>query len=175
MNRSHTIVIILLMALSLTAGGCIFKTQKVAVPPQNKALESRIQNKLKNDPLTAPWEIRPHVDGATVTLTGLVDQEKERQRAEELARSVVGEFRKVNNQLLLTIEVILDNSIVAKLKTDLITDPTTRMATIDVKSYKGVVTLNGEVVSAEQKREAERLAQSIAGVRQIENRLKVQG
>lgn len=53
--------------------------------------------------------------------------------------------------------------------------PATRLADIDVKSRKGVVVLEGEVESREQRRQAEALARSIAGVRHVENRLKVQG
>lgn len=169
--KRHAAVILL---VSLVLSGCVFKSQKVATPPPNKSVESKIQSKLQSDPLTAPWQIRSHVEGETVTLTGLVDQEQERQRAEELARSIVGELRKVDNQIMLTNEVILDNSIVAKLKTDLITDPTTRLANIDVKSNKGVVILDGQVQTPEQKRQAEQLARGIAGVKHIENRLKVQ-
>ena len=170
MKRSVSIILF----VSLALGGCMFKTERVATPPPNEAVESKIQSKLKSDPLTAPWQIRSKVEGKTVVLTGLVDREEERQRAEQLTRDVVGELRKVDNQILLTNEVILDNSIVAKLKTELITDPTTRLANIDVKSHKGNVTLEGEVQSSDQKREAEKLANDVAGVRHVENRLRVQ-
>jgi hyperosmotically inducible protein len=151
------------------------KHHRAAAPTPNEAVESKIQSKLKRDPLTAAWQIRPRVEGNTVTLTGLVDREEERQRAEELTREVVGELRRIDNQLMLTEEVILDNTIVAKLKTELVTDPATRQANIDVKSRKGVVVLEGEVRSNEQRRQAEELAKEIAGVKQVENKLKVQG
>lgn len=108
-------------------------------------------------------------------LTGLVDREEERLRAEALAKEVVGELRRIDNQLMLTQEVILDNTIVAKLKTELVTDPATRQVNIDVKSRRGVVVLEGEVQSKEQRRQAEALAKEIAGVKQVENKLKVQG
>lgn len=171
MKRTVWIVLIVSLALS----GCGMKSRRAEAPTPNEKVESKIQSKLKSDPLTAAWQIRPKVEGNTVVLTGLVEREEERQRAEELAQSVVGELRRVDNQLMLTSEVILDNSIVAKLKTDLVSDPTTRLANIDVKSRKGVVILEGEVRSREQRRQAEELARSIAGVRHVENKLKVQG
>jgi len=161
--------------ISLALNGCIFKTQRVATPLPNDALESKIQSKLKNDPLTAPWEIKSKVEGNTVVLSGLVDTEEERQRAEELTRSVVGELRRVDNNLVLTSEVILDNSIVSKLKNDLVSDPLTRQANINVQSHKGVVVLEGKVQTGEQRREAETLASNIDGVKRVENNLKVQG
>lgn len=171
MKRALSVILF----ISLATGGCIFKTKPVAAPPQNEIVESKIDSKLKSDPLTAPWQIHTKVEGNRVTLTGLVDQQQERQRAEELARLVVGELRQVDNQLMLTNEVILDNSIVAKLKTELITDPATRQTNIGVKSNKGVVVLEGQVQSPEQKRQAENLAINIAGVSKVENKLKVQG
>lgn len=171
MKRAVWVVLI----VSLFLSGCGAKNRRAESHPRNETIESKIQSKLKGDPLTAAWQIRPKVEGNTVTLIGLVDREEERQRAEELARSVVGELRSVDNQLMLTQEVILDNSIVAKLKTELVTDPATRLATIDVTSRRGVVVLEGEVPSNEQRRQAEALAKKIAGVKQVENKLKVQG
>lgn len=171
MKRTVWVVLI----VSLVLNGCAAKNRRAEAPPRNEAIESNIKSKLKNDPLTAAWQIRPQVDGNTVILTGLVDHEGERQRAEELTRSVVGELRRIDNRLMLTEEVILDNSIVAKLKTELVTDPATRQANIDVKSRKGVVVLEGEVESREQRRQAEALARDVAGVKHVENKLKVQG
>lgn len=171
MKRAVWIVLI----FSVILNGCGTKSRRAAAPTPNEAVESKIQSKLKRDPLTAAWQIRPRVEGNTVTLIGLVDREEERQRAEELTREVVGELRRIDNQLMLTEEVILDNTIVAKLKTELVTDPATRQADIDVKSRKGVVVLEGEVQSNEQRRQAEALAKDIAGVKQVENKLKVQG
>lgn len=166
--------VLLVLLVSLALQGCGMERQRVATPPPNEAVESKIESKLKSDPLTAAWQIRPHVEGNVVVLNGLVDREEERQRAEALTREVVGELRRVDNQLMLTNEIILDNSIVAKLKTDLITDPATRQANIDVKSRKGVVILGGEVKTKDQSRQAEKLANGIAGVKHVENKIKVQ-
>lgn len=171
MKRTVWVVLI----VSLVLNGCGMKSRRSTAPAPSEAVESKIQSKLKNDPLTAAWQIRPEAKGNTVILTGLVDREEERQRAEELTKEVVGELRRVDNQLILTEEVILDNSIVAKLKTELITDPATRQANIDVTSRRGVVVLEGKVQSKEQRRQAEELAKDIAGVKQVENNLKVQG
>ena len=151
--------------------GCASKKDRVITAPTS--IESEIRNRLKSDPITAPWKIDPNVKNDTVILVGLVDREDERRRAEELTRTVVGELRKIDNQIMLTNEVVLDNSIIAKLRNDLISDPVTRSAGIDVQSHKGVVILNGKVQSVEQKRQAEMLAKNVAGVARVENNLKV--
>ncbi len=168
MKRTVFVVLI----VSFVLGGCGLRSQRM--PVSSETVESKIHSKLKSDHLTAPWQIRPRVEENTVILTGLVDQEEERRRAEELTRSVVGELRKVDNRIMLTNEVILDNSIVAKLKTELVTDPVTRMTNIDVKSHRGMVVLDGVVRSKEQQRQAEQLAKDVEGVKHVENKLKVQ-
>lgn len=162
---------VVLLLLPLIVQGCASKKDKMLTSPSS--IESQIENRLKSDPVTAPWQIEPKAEKNTVTLTGLVDQEEERRRAEELTRTVVGELRKIDNKIMLTNEVILDNSIVAKLKNDLVADPITRAAGIDVQSHKGTVILSGKVHSAEQKRQAETLAKNIDGVSHVENNLKV--
>jgi hyperosmotically inducible protein len=164
---------IVLLLVPLLVQGCASKKDRTLTAPSS--IESQIKNRLKSDPLTAPWKIQPRVEKTTVILTGLVDKEEERRRAEELARTVVGELRNIDNEILLTNEVILDNSIVAKLKNDLISDPATRDAGIQVQSKKGVVILSGNVQSDEQKRQAENLAKGVAGVSHVENQLKVKG
>lgn len=169
-------LILVFLLIPLIGIGCSTADKKrAAAPPPNQAIESQIRTKLKSDPLTAAWNINPAVEGNTVTLTGLVDKEEERRRAEEIARGVVGELRQVNNQIVLTEEVVLDNAITAKVKTELVTNPVTRIGAIEVHSNKGVVQLNGSVKTEEQKREAERIASSTAGVKRVENNLKVSG
>ncbi|MBI3804188.1 MAG: BON domain-containing protein [Nitrospirae bacterium] len=169
-------LILIVLLIPLMVAGCSTthkQKEKTAAKQTDKAVEAQIRTKLKSDPLTAAWEINPKVDATAVTLTGLVDKEEQRRRAEELSRDIVGELRRVNNQISLTEEVILDKSIIAKLNTALVTNSVTRLATIDVQSQKGVVRLHGTVATDEQKREAERLAAATAGVKSVENNLKV--
>lgn len=169
------ILFFLLISLIGTGCGMMKDKKKVESRATNESVEAQIRNKLKTDPLTAAWEINPMMEGNTITLIGLVEREEERRRANELARGVVGELRTVDNQILLTEEVVLDNAITAKLKTELVLNPLTRITIIQVESRKGVVTLNGSVKTDEQKREAEKLARATAGVMNVENHLKVSG
>ena len=154
-------LILIFLIIPLIGAGCsMTHKEKTATSSANQSAEAQIRTKLKNDPLTAPFEIRPSVEGDSVTLTGLVEKEEQRHRAEELSRNIVGEMRKVNNQIKLTEEVILDKTLVAKVNTELLSNPVTRLSNIDVQSQNGIVKLNGSVKTAEQKREAERLAKN---------------
>jgi osmotically-inducible protein OsmY len=167
-------LVLFFLFISLIVTGCsTTNKEKAANSSANHSAEAQIRTKLKSDPLTAPWEIRPAVEGDSVTLTGLVEREEQRRRAEDISREIVGELRKVNNQIKLTEEVILDKSLIAKVNTQLLTSPVTRLANIDVQSQNGVVKLNGSVQTAEQKREAERLAKDTEGVKSVENHLRV--
>lgn len=85
----------------------------------------------------------------------------------------MGELRKVNNQIKLADEMVLDKTLIAKISTELLSNPTTRLSNIDVQSKNGVVTLNGKVQTGEQKREAERVAKDTEGVKSVENHLTV--
>jgi hyperosmotically inducible protein len=70
-------------------------------------------------------------------------------------------------------EVVDDSTLTAKVKTALIEDPVTKARQIDVETYRGVVQLGGFVDSAEQKARATELAQSVTGVKEVRNDLRV--
>lgn len=169
-------LIVIFTLISLMGVGCGTtkkEKEKSAQSSANNSVEAQIRMKLKSDPLTAPYDIKPSVDGNTVTLNGMVEKEDQRRRAEDLSREIVGELRKVNNQIKLTDEVILDKTLIARVSTQLLSNPITRLSNIDVQSKNGVVTLNGKVQSEEQKREAERVAKDAEGVKGVENHLTV--
>jgi hyperosmotically inducible protein len=66
-----------------------------------------------------------------------------------------------------------DASITAEVKTKLIQEPGIRSGQIDVDTYESVVTLKGEVASAEQSGTVVSLAHSVKGVKSVTNELKV--
>ncbi|MEJ2507994.1 MAG: BON domain-containing protein [Gammaproteobacteria bacterium] len=68
----------------------------------------------------------------------------------------------------------IDSSVItSKVKTKLFEDSVTTGFDISVKTYKGVVQLSGFVDNASQKRRAEALARSVAGVRDVKNDLVI--
>lgn len=79
-------LIIIFMLIPLMSVGCsTTKKEKAAESSANHSVEAQIRTKLKTDPLTAPFDIRPSVEGKTVTLTGMVEKEEQRRRAEDLS------------------------------------------------------------------------------------------
>src|SRR5262245_26318672 len=67
-----------------------------------------------------------------------------------------------------------DATVTTAVKNKLAADPTTSAAKINVDTSNGVVTLSGEVPTAAEKAEAERLARNTQGVTQVVNNLSVE-
>lgn len=70
-------------------------------------------------------------------------------------------------------QVVDDAAITASVKTRLIGDSDTKAYQINVETSNGVVQLNGFVDNAAAKAEAERLASSADGVREVRNNLEI--
>ncbi|HEU4341331.1 MAG TPA: BON domain-containing protein [Candidatus Binatia bacterium] len=68
-----------------------------------------------------------------------------------------------------------DATITASVKSTLVADKAANLTRVDVDTNKGVVSLNGVVESADQKRRAEQLARRVDGVKSVINNLQVQG
>ena len=69
--------------------------------------------------------------------------------------------------------VLNDAAITASIKADLLRDPDLSVLKIDVDTRDGVVTLNGLAGNDAARTRAERMAQSVKGVREVRNRLTV--
>jgi hyperosmotically inducible protein len=70
-------------------------------------------------------------------------------------------------------EVIDDSVLTAKVKAALIEDPVTKAGQINVETYRGVVQLGGFVDTSASKEQATKVAQSITGVKEVRNDLRV--
>ena len=68
-----------------------------------------------------------------------------------------------------------DRTITASVKSKLVADHASNLTRVDVDTTNHVVSLNGVVQSADQKRRAEELAMQVRGVRSVNNNLQVQG
>lgn len=68
-----------------------------------------------------------------------------------------------------------DASISTAVQTKLTSDRMSNFTRVDVDTERGVVHLSGIVLSAEQKARAEALARQVEGVKQVNNRLQIQG
>lgn len=66
-----------------------------------------------------------------------------------------------------------DKVVSAKVKAALIDDPTTKAYQIDVSTYQGVVQLSGFVDNSKAVSTAEQVAESVDGVKDVKNDLRV--
>ena len=67
-----------------------------------------------------------------------------------------------------------DATITTRVKTAFINDPVVGAAKIDVDTFKGVVTLSGQVKNKDEEQKAISLARSIRGVTDVKSSLQVQ-
>ena len=70
-------------------------------------------------------------------------------------------------------ETVDDSAITAKVKTELVKDHDTKAREIGVNTYRGVVQLSGFVDTDAERQQAEKDASQVAGVRSVQNDLKV--
>ncbi len=72
-------------------------------------------------------------------------------------------------------QTIDDGVITAKVKAELVDNDIVEAGEVNVTTYRGVVQLSGFVDSNEEKTQATKAAQSVEGVKEVRNDLKVQG
>jgi len=151
-------------------------------------ITARIQMRLLWNDTTGGLDIDVDTDGGAVTLTGPVHSEEERQMAERIARRTEG-VRAVDNQLRVAPEETLAHAarraalnagkelsnawIAASVAASLRFDSTINHGRIEVATENGVVTLQGEVPTLLQKKDAGEIARETSGVTGVENRLAV--
>jgi len=177
------LVIPTLIALTLFIAGC--SSQEV----DDSAVTAKVKSKLAMDSETSAIKIAVETRAGDVTLTGTVPTDKEKNKAEQLARNTDGVKRvaneiKVNPDSLGATnlrekagevakdvgETISDAAILAKVKAKLVADGITG-TNVDVKD--GAVVLKGQVEDANKKAKAEDIAKNTAGVKGVKNQLTV--
>ena len=121
-----------------------------------------------------------------VTLRGTIDSDAQRRQALMIARNTDG-VRSVNDELTIGTAAdratrsdtsraaasIEDAWITTKVQSKYFLDSQIKGSAIDVTTNNGVVTLQGNVASPEQKQSAEQIAMETDGVRRVDNQLKI--
>jgi hyperosmotically inducible protein len=144
----------------------------------DKILHTRVWAALTEDKTAEASEINLEVYKGVVQLNGFVDNEKEKAAAESVAKGVPG-VKGVENNLLIkqseqtTGGVIDDSTISAKVKSALIESADTKAGDIKVETRGGVVQLSGYVANEAQKAAATKVAQSVEGVKDVNNSISV--
>ncbi len=72
-------------------------------------------------------------------------------------------------------DIVDDTTINTQVKTKLLADEFMQGVAINVDTYQGIVTLRGNVDTQDQVRRATEVAQSVKGVKRVENKLTAKG
>ncbi|TGD76193.1 BON domain-containing protein [Mangrovimicrobium sediminis] len=133
------------------------------------------------------FTIDPEVEGGNVILLGSVENEVDRDLAEEIAYSVDG-VEDVDNRLEVIpaeddadaseepgfADRVEDATLTAEVKLKLLANSNTDGLDINVDTEDGVVTLNGDVESDSRRDLAAQIAANVEGVKDVVNKLQVQ-
>ena len=171
--------------------------------PSDRELSNLIAKAIANDKTLSPDAIKVSVNGGVVTLTGVVGKDADRARAETLARvpgvtrvennlksrekatdAVQGTAGNVadaskkgakatKNAISKTGEVITDEWISTRIRTNIANDEAITGHEIKVDVKKNVVTLTGTVPNTATRVKALAVAKDVEGVSRVIDKLKV--
>jgi hyperosmotically inducible periplasmic protein len=117
-----------------------------------------------------------HVDGKQVNRDLNRAGKELKTDAKDLGKAIQDGAQKVDEKVgPVAREVLDDAGITARIRAKLLADPTVKSVHIGVDTVNGRVALNGEVATADQRAEAEKLASQTPGVKSVANLLQVAG
>ena len=124
--------------------------------------------------VTVEWDSSARI----AHLKGTVDKSTDRQRAAEIATATVGTTGTVLNELSIkglneSTAGSLDGQIKSQLKKMLDNDPILRERDIDFEINNGVVTVKGDVRTADEKNKITELVRAAPGVKDMANALEI--
>ena len=181
------------VAAGLLASSCLVAMQAHGLERSGVVNDAWIGGKLEAvyalNPHLRDFTIETSVARGVVRLTGEVSSDIDRDLAGELAKRIDG-VTEVHNILVISVVGrdaalaataadrslgvwIDDATTTASVKTKLSSDPNTDGLRIDVDTRRDVVTLSGEVGSAEERVLAEDLARNTGDVKSVRNQLIV--
>lgn len=173
--KSVTMVLTLAALAACTAT----PTQKTAGEQiDDSVLTGKVKSALVADEATKARQIDVETFRGTVQLNGFVDSAEAKAAATRVARSVEG-VKSVDNNLSVggtartAGEVIDDGVVTTKVKAALIADTAVKAHEVNVETREGVVKLSGFVDSNDAKSKAAELAGRVAGVKQVQNDIRV--
>lgn len=146
--------------------------------PSDATLAGKVKTALIENDTTKAHEINVEVYKGQVQLNGFVDTAEQRTTAAQVAGKVAGVTSVKNNLAVKSHErsageSLDDGVITTKVKAALIGDSRTKAHQIDVTTRSGIVQLGGFVDSATAKSAAAEVAESVEGVKSVQNGLNV--
>ncbi len=185
-TRKLMITSVTILALAMISGVA------VAELTDQDVIEARQEAQIATTYMLSPYlratDIKVSVDGDTATLTGVVEEDVNKDLAKQIALGVSG-IKKVDNQITVNAdyvpaartstersfgEVVDDAVITASVKSKLLWSKNAEGMELDVDTQMGKVTLTGTAKSGASKELAGRMAQNTRGVVSVDNKLKVE-
>jgi hyperosmotically inducible protein len=173
------------LGAALAMAGCDQRASANGVPPEtagnaldDTVITAKVKTALLTDRTANGGDTSVQTRKGQVILSGFVDNQSQRERQAELAKSVAG-VQSVDNQLMVksgptTPGSVLDDSVVTvKVKTALLSDAGTKGSQIAVTTNKGVVQLSGFVDSADAQGRAASVARNVEGVQSVVNDTRI--
>ena len=175
------------IALALAAwGGCVAAATPVSQDVVDARQETQIWTTYALSPYLRAADLTVQVQAGKATLSGMVDEDVNRDLAQQIALGVDG-VREVDNRIDVQADyvpptasrggsyaaIIDDATITAAVKSKLAWSTHTDALTTKVVTKGGTVSLNGTADSAAAKAAAGALAENTRGVHAVDNRLVV--
>jgi osmotically-inducible protein OsmY len=138
-------------------------------------LKTAVERELRLDPRVNETEIGVAVVNGVVTLGGCVDTEVEKKAAGEAAHRVLG-ILDVANDLMVRVPIALartDADLAEAIRDALERRVRGQGSTVHSTVHNGAVTLTGEVETLRDAEDAVGAAETVAGVRRVDDRLVV--
>lgn len=176
MNNSKKAVLSVCVALAMATSA--FAAESVGTMVDDATLTAKVKTTLIENPATKARQIDVDTNGGVVQLNGFVDSIVAKNEAERAAMSIAG-VKSVQNNLQVkggertAGNVVDDTAITAKVKAALTSDSRTKAHQIEVKTYKGVVSLGGFVATDAERQAAEALTGNVLGVVKVQNGIRV--
>jgi hyperosmotically inducible protein len=157
-----------------------FTTLAVACAQSDAGITTAVKTKLAADTEVKASQINVDTADKVVTLTGAVDTQAAKTRANEIARDTKGVLRVVDNLTVAeataagpTTAPFTDAMLTTTVKSKLLADPIVGGLAIDVDTTGAIVTLTGKVKSQAEKDAAIRLAKETEGVKEVNDQLTI--
>lgn len=139
----------------------------------DEAIKKAVEDAFVADPRVFSFNPEVEVNNGIVTLTGVVDNIKAKNAAEQDAKNTLGVFSVRNYLKVRPVNPPDDDKLAQNVKQALLRDPIVESYEIDVQAGNGTVTLEGNVDSFYEKSQAEDVANRINGVVLVNNNLDV--
>ena len=144
-----------------------------AMSPSDEEIKKAVKDSFVYDPRVFSFNPEVEVKNGVVTLSGVVDNIKAKDAAEQDARNTVGVYSVKNHLKVRPINPPPDDKLAQNVEDALLRDSVVDAFQIDVAANRGTVTLNGTVDSYYEKSHAEDIAHRLNGVVSVKNNLDV--